>query len=804
MSGGARAARARPTGAVAQGLRRPPPPRSRAAGPSRTPFSLTSVPVRPEADADRSTDVSELAAVGSGPALAVGSADDPAEAEADRAADRVMAGGQTRIASRGAQPLQRKCAECEEADEAEENEPVRRSPVGTSAAGATGPLAPPVVQSALSGGGRPLDAALRADLEPRLGADFARVRVHTDSAADLAARSIGARAFTWKDRIAFAAGEYAPETRSGRRLLAHELAHVVQGGGAVRRQSVGTEPPAAAPPGSGGGARAPPNPPPTLTRAQEVALSRRSPGEFSVTGPPVVITLFNFAINDSALKDRHREALTAFGAMLRSYGGGQGIVIRSSGHADESGEPEINDPLSARRASAVAAFLTRESGVGIVTEAFGENQPADVTGTPEGRSRNRRVELRIVPTGQDPVVREDDPPDRTDEPPRRDDDPPPGRRDPPPRRDEQEDTRRWVCARHPVWCALFGALIALLILCLLRPSWCLPRPRVPGPPPNPPGRPPRRRACVNLSSIDLPTGTLRPNPAMPAYLHTPFVMNMDFTNDPATGCLCECGEYRQFVRGYFRTIEMNGNRTDRRHVLAGGAVMSESLFQEDGGNGAPGYGHRNSVYRVNPNRDPDEQEGYNDRFLPDRANGCQYRGTDNPGVMVGDGYPPGATVIVHLDFMALPVDTCQPGPARPLTAPFFWQVRGQYTRSPPRPPTPPVRPPSGGSGPGGTGSVTPVAPRPFQGSVGGPAPMLRYAGGLRGAGVGPATIRFQFDRNGTTYEAAVPVIVTAEDATTITITPANRTLINIAPPSDPTPAILIVPGRTAVLHKSGL
>ena len=78
------------------------------------------------------------------------------------------------------------------------------------------------------GGGRPLDRATRAAAEPRFGHDFGRVRVHTGAEADQAARELGARAFTTGSDIVFAGGQYAPHTPAGRRVLAHELGHVVQ------------------------------------------------------------------------------------------------------------------------------------------------------------------------------------------------------------------------------------------------------------------------------------------------------------------------------------------------------------------------------------------------------------------------------------------------------------------------------------------------------------------------------------------------------------------------------------------------
>lgn len=85
------------------------------------------------------------------------------------------------------------------------------------------------VQS-LSGAGRPLDVSTRAFMEPRFGRDFSRVQVHSDIQADKSARSMDAHAYTIERDIFFGAGQYAPATSQGRRLLAHELTHVVQQG----------------------------------------------------------------------------------------------------------------------------------------------------------------------------------------------------------------------------------------------------------------------------------------------------------------------------------------------------------------------------------------------------------------------------------------------------------------------------------------------------------------------------------------------------------------------------------------------
>jgi len=81
-------------------------------------------------------------------------------------------------------------------------------------------------------GGRRLPEETRSYFESRMGQDFGDVRVHTGSQADRAARSVNARAFTLGSDVVFRSGEYSPNTRSGKRLLAHELTHVVQQGGA--------------------------------------------------------------------------------------------------------------------------------------------------------------------------------------------------------------------------------------------------------------------------------------------------------------------------------------------------------------------------------------------------------------------------------------------------------------------------------------------------------------------------------------------------------------------------------------------
>jgi hypothetical protein len=101
--------------------------------------------------------------------------------------------------------------------------------VQRKAAGPTGSLVGALQDIARPpGGGRPLDAGTRSFMEPRFGQDFGAVRVHTGGQAHRRAQALNAQAFTAGRNIFFAPGRYAPHTAAGRKLLAHELTHVVQ------------------------------------------------------------------------------------------------------------------------------------------------------------------------------------------------------------------------------------------------------------------------------------------------------------------------------------------------------------------------------------------------------------------------------------------------------------------------------------------------------------------------------------------------------------------------------------------------
>jgi len=174
------------------------------------------------------------------PKLQVGAVNDPLEAEADRVADQVMrmpdAGASSAEDHCGA--VRRKC-DCEESGEpcascAEEKGKLMRRAAGD----AVSAEAPPEVNDVLRSPGQPLDASTRAFFEPRFGRDLGQVRVNTGSSAAESARAVGAHAYTVGKNIVFGEGKWQPASDWGRRLLAHELAHVVQQSDVPGRASV--------------------------------------------------------------------------------------------------------------------------------------------------------------------------------------------------------------------------------------------------------------------------------------------------------------------------------------------------------------------------------------------------------------------------------------------------------------------------------------------------------------------------------------------------------------------------------------
>ncbi len=166
------------------------------------------------------------------PKLAIGPVNDSFEREADEVAERVAGMAEPGAAATGA--VQEKCSfggacpNCQVGKATGEGESLRLQSAGQHAT--AGAAAPPMVRQALDSGGQALEAPTRAFMEPRFGRDFSNVRIHTGELAARSAQGISANAYTYNGHIVFAAGKYQPETSAGRRLLAHELTHIVHQG----------------------------------------------------------------------------------------------------------------------------------------------------------------------------------------------------------------------------------------------------------------------------------------------------------------------------------------------------------------------------------------------------------------------------------------------------------------------------------------------------------------------------------------------------------------------------------------------
>jgi hypothetical protein len=144
--------------------------------------------------------------------LRVSQTGDPQEREADRIAEQVMKGPSSSAAAQ---------------------DPARQlvdRVLAKASRVITGGGVSEAQVKGLKGHGEPLKPKDRQFFENRFGADFSHVKIHTNRKAAGLAESINARAFTYGESIAFAPGEYKPDTRDGKKLIAHELTHVVQQG----------------------------------------------------------------------------------------------------------------------------------------------------------------------------------------------------------------------------------------------------------------------------------------------------------------------------------------------------------------------------------------------------------------------------------------------------------------------------------------------------------------------------------------------------------------------------------------------
>ena len=275
-------------------------------------------------------------------------------------------------------------------------------------------MAPAIVHAVLRSRGEPLGAASRAFLEPRFGHDFSAVRVHTGPRAAESARAMDASAYTAGRHIVFGAGRYAPDTRPGLGLLAHELAHTIQQGDrtpgsplAVGDGSDACETAAANASGavlSGGRAHAGPK--------ADLAVQRQPAGSLQIPDTPLSDHLLDnaspmmastmgsaqldgFVTGSADLLPRHRAEIKTRAhdilVLLRQY---PLSTVHVTGHTDTVGAEAYNKGLGQARADAVRAEFIAQGvpGVCLDAESAGEGPPQAVpTKDNVPNAGNRRV-----------------------------------------------------------------------------------------------------------------------------------------------------------------------------------------------------------------------------------------------------------------------------------------------------------------------------------------------------------------------------------------------------------------------------
>lgn len=202
-------------------------------------------------------------------------------------------------------------------------------------------------------------------MEPRLGHDFSSVAIHDGPAAAKAAAALDARAFTVGRDIVFGARQYAPETREGRRLIAHELAHVVQqghGGRAPRPSQLQLSAPSEPAEREAEVAAALVVDNRAVPALRPVALGvRRACGPRALGRPkrqcersesPAIGQQFGFVVSCDDLRPGEAARVAAFARGLRS-----GTRLKVHGYASEEGREAFNHALSCHRANVIVDML---------------------------------------------------------------------------------------------------------------------------------------------------------------------------------------------------------------------------------------------------------------------------------------------------------------------------------------------------------------------------------------------------------------------------------------------------------------
>lgn len=250
--------------------------------------------------------------------------------------------------------------------------------------------APPIVHEALQAPGQSLDLTTRDFMESRFGHDFSRVQVHTDEKAAGSAHSIGARAYTVGQHVIFAGGEYQPVSTAGKKLLAHELTHVMQQEKTNNPDQIQRfltcEPESDCPARVSG----------------ERDRSRRNPMELHrITSGGIGVMISNFAVDSSDLKE-NPSTNPVWDAFMRGVSSSFHLRWQVLGFTDCQGDEGHNISLRAARASSLYLALPPDVQSQIDTSGAA---PADQCVRPNStemeRSLNRSALIWLQSTTYD-------------------------------------------------------------------------------------------------------------------------------------------------------------------------------------------------------------------------------------------------------------------------------------------------------------------------------------------------------------------------------------------------------------------
>lgn len=323
--------------------------------------------------------------------LRVGAANDNLEKEADKMAEQVISMPQpnireTKIGTNKAHSVQRLCRECEDELQRKPNlaqQSTTQAETSTTSSNHHNKGQPTQVNQTandslpenfhqqlegIQNAGTPLSQSQRDYFEPRFGHSFEQVRIHTDNNSQQLANQINARAFTLKNHVVFAANEYQPSSQQGKRLLAHELTHVVQ-----QSQS--------------------------SNKSIQRACGSRSIGQPTGCTNSDVVTIgpkYLFRVNCDDFQPGNEEDLRNDARRI-----GQNEIVEIHGYASSDGDPDYNLNLSCARAlKAKSVILDELSRRGISATIRVFNHGATAGNREQWRSV---VVTRTTPTPQPPT-----------------------------------------------------------------------------------------------------------------------------------------------------------------------------------------------------------------------------------------------------------------------------------------------------------------------------------------------------------------------------------------------------------------